>query len=67
MSETNACIELLAGLLEKFQKGEHSVIYRNQCFPLNDPDLPIGAGVAFIRGQVNALSEAAKAAGDAAS
>lgn len=60
MGETNACIEMLKKLTETFEKGEHSVIYRNQCFPLNDPDLPLGAGVAFIRGQVNGLMEAAK-------
>ena len=58
MEEKNAVIQLLEGLLEK---QDIQVYYKNRTIAFGDPELPVNAGVAFVRSQLTALTEAAKA------
>lgn len=58
MGEDNAVVQLLKGLLEK---QDLQIAYKNRCYAFGDPDLPVSAGVALVRGQLSALVEADRA------
>ncbi len=59
MNEGNALVQTLAGINDCL--ANHWMTYRGRTYRLDDDELPLGAAVEFLRGQVRALSEAHKA------